>query len=202
MPSGLRSLFEMVDSAAAVARRLLPRIAGSALLPAALLAVIAAADLALRRWDFAVLPSGLIDWAGHLSTAALVLLAVAGAPWLLARPRLAISALAGSVLIDIDHVPLYAGLPVDVGGGRPFTHSLATALLLGVAWLLTGRRSSVLGGLALGVLLHFVRDIGTGPGLPLWWPISDTAVLLDYRWYACAMVCVAAVAAIRAVSRR
>jgi len=191
-----------MDSTVAIARRPLPRIAGSAPLPTALLAVIAAADLALRRWDFAVLPSGLIDWTGHLSTAALVFLAVAGAPWLLARPRLALTALAGSVLIDLDHVALYAGLPVDVGGGRPFTHSLATPLLFGTAWLLTGRRSTVLGGLAIGVLLHFVRDIGTGPGVPLWWPIRDTNVLLDYRWYAAAMVGVAAVATIRSVSRR
>lgn len=173
------------------------------LLPAALVAVIVGADLISRRVPFDILVTGLLDEPAHLSTAALVLLAVAGGHRLAAAPTVTLSAMAASVLIDVDHVPLYAGVPwvADIGG-RPYTHSFATVVGLLAVWLLAGRRWPVVVGAAIGVCLHFVRDVATGPGLPLWWPLSSVDVRLPYRWYLIAVVALGLVATGRAVQRR
>jgi inner membrane protein len=144
----------------------------------------------LRRWPVPLMAA--IDWPAHVTTAALVLGAL---PRELA-PETAAWALAGSVAIDIDHVPLYVGLPqVAVGEeGRPFTHSLVTtAALFAGSRFARGRRRTALTGLAAGTLLHFVRDIGTGPGLPLLWPFSRRTFRVPYPAYL-APVAVAAVA--------
>jgi inner membrane protein len=117
-----------------------------------------------------------------VATAALVL--VAAPRWL--GPETAAWALAGSVAIDVDHVPLYAGLDqVAVGENeRPFTHSLlTTAALLGGSRLAAGRRRTALAGLAAGTLLHFVRDVGTGPGAPLLWPLYRRSLRIPYAAY-------------------
>jgi inner membrane protein len=124
------------------------------------------------------LVTGLLDEPAHLATAALVLLALPPLPI-----RVTALVLAGSVGIDLDHVPLYLDVPhVAADGGRPFTHSLLTvALLLLVAGLAPALRQSLL-ALAGGVLLHFLRDIATGPGIPLLWPY-DRAILVPYELY-------------------
>jgi inner membrane protein len=141
---------------------------------------------------------GAVDEPAHLATALLVLLAVGG-PLLPLRHRVFFfSAAAGAVLIDLDHVPLYAGVPgIADPGGRPYSHSLVTPLVLGVlAWAIP-RWRTVLRGLAVGTLLHFVRDIATGPGLPIWWPFSTADHLLPYAAYFSLLVVLAVVAAIR-----
>ena len=85
--------------------------------------------------------------------------------------------------IDIDHVPLYTFAPGFDVGGRPPTHSLLTVLVLaGVAVLIPAVRTPF-AGLALGVCLHFVRDVATGPGVPLLWPLHDSAVRVPYAAY-------------------
>lgn len=131
---------------------------------------------ALRQWPVPVMAA--LDWPAHVTTAALVL---AAAPRRLA-PETAAWALAGSVAIDIDHVPLYLGLdPVAGPDQRPLSHSLltTTALFAG-SRLAHGRTRTALVGLAAGTLLHFVRDVGTGPGIPLLWPISRRNVRIPY----------------------
>jgi inner membrane protein len=154
----------------------LRRIAGA-------VAGIAAVDVVrtARRWPVPV--AAALDWPAHLATAALVL--AAGPRW--PDPGTAAWALAGSVAIDVDHVPLYVGLErvVAVGpGGRPVTHSPATAVaLLAGARLTGGRARTALAGLSAGVLLHFVRDVATGPGLPLLWPFSDRNSRIPYAAY-------------------
>ena len=83
------------------------------------------------------------DEPAHLATSVLVLLALCGPDRMLARPVATTVACASSMLIDIDHVPLYLTIPglpdVAVDNGRPFTHSLSTIAALGglaAAWRL------------------------------------------------------------------
>lgn len=143
---------------------------------------------------------GVLDEPGHLITALLVLLAVVGGRRLAAAPVFTLTALACSVLIDLDHIPLYAGVPfVGENGSRPYSHSLTTALVLLIGWLLTGRRWSVLLGAAVGVCLHFVRDVASGPGVMLTWPLSTDEVRIPHRWYLALVLVVALVATVRAV---
>ena len=164
---------------------------------AAAVAGIGALDVVqgLRRWPIPVMAA--LDWPAHVATAALVLAAVR-------RPLAAETAawaLAGSVVIDVDHVPLYLGLDrVAVGeNGRPFTHSLTTAAaLFAGSRLAPGRTRTALTGLAAGTVLHFVRDVGTGPGAPLLWPFSRRNVRIPYGAY---LAPVAAAALARARTR-
>jgi inner membrane protein len=155
------------------------------------------ASLASRRWPIPV--EAVQDEPAHLLTAALVLAAVlpgrarALAPW----------ALAGAVLIDVDHIPLYLwGWLVVDGEGRPVTHSLATVLALALAGVLAGslargRLRTALLGLSAGVALHLVRDVPLGPGAPLFWPLSPDGVVAPYWGYVTVLVTAAAVAVAR-----
>ena len=72
--------------------------------------------------------------------------------------------------------------------GRPPTHSLVTPIVLAVAGLAVRRWRSELFGCAVGVGLHLVRDIATGPGIPLAWPISGRAFEVPYPAYAALLV--------------
>ncbi len=131
-----------------------------------------------RNWPVPVV--GLLDEPAHLLTAALVLLALPTRFW----QRNAGWVLLGSVALDIDHVPLFlgdAGFAVD--GGRPPTHSLVTVvvLILGAAAVPGLRRG--LGAFALGVGLHLLRDVATGPGIPLLWPLARAVVTVPYLAY-------------------
>lgn len=151
-----------------------------------------------RYWPIAV--NGALDEPAHLLTAGLFLAAFL--PW---RLRALVPwALAGAVLIDLDHIPLYlwGALAVEPGG-RPFTHSLATVLVLAAAGAIArGRARTALLGLALGVVLHLVRDLGTGPGVPLWWPADPHSVIVPYAAYFAALLVACAAAVIRQAWRR
>jgi inner membrane protein len=130
----------------------------------------------------------------HLATAALGVLALFDPAGLRRHGRLVVAALVASVLIDVDHIPLYSGLPHISAEGRPYSHSLITvALLLALsrAWQ---RQDVVLRGAALGVVLHLLRDAATGPGLPMvtWHGPAD--VRMPYVWYAAALLVLAAIA--------
>lgn len=148
---------------------------------------IGALDLARGAANWPVVVVGLLDEPAHALTAYLLLLAVGGP---LVPGRREAWVLTGAVLIDVDHLPLFLGRPGwAVAGGRPATHSLALVLVLLCAGL-AGRRAAPLRYLAVGVLLHFVRDLVTGPGVPLLWPLGRS-VLLPYAGYA-ALLCLAA----------
>jgi inner membrane protein len=143
---------------------------------------------------------GLFDEMGHLATAWVLLVA-----FLPTRCRsLAPWALSGAVLIDVDHIPLYlwdvgtaAGTP-----GRPVSHSLIVVLLLLVVSRLHRRLRTPFTGLGLGVALHLVRDVVTGPGAPLLWPISTAGVRAAYPLYVGLLCLAAAWAALRPVQRQ
>lgn len=124
---------------------------------------------------------GPLDWTGHLATSAIGLLLAARLGLALPRARV-LTVLAASVAIDVDHLPLYAGLPVEGAGGRPFTHGLWLPALLLVAAALAPRVRAVLGAVVAGLLLHLLRDTATGPGLPWLWPAGG-ALVVPYPVY-------------------
>jgi len=164
---------------------------------AALTTVLVLDAVVVRSWPLLVL--GLLDEIGHLATAWVLLVALLPdrcrplVPW----------ALLGAVIIDVDHIPLYVW---DVGtadpAGRPVTHSLIVVLVLLVLSRRPGRLRTPLSGLALGVLLHLVRDIVTGPGASLFWPVTGTSVLAPYSLYVGLLCLAAALAALRPVRRQ
>jgi inner membrane protein len=158
-------------------------------------AVIRALDAVLQARSWPVPVVALLDEPAHLLTAWVVLAAVPGSrprPWL---PW----ALVGAVVIDVDHLPLYlSSADVAAPGGRPYSHSLATLALLAVTAVVARPRlrTAVL-GLATGVALHLVRDLATGPGVPLLWPLVDTGVRVPYVAYLAVLVAAAVSAAAR-----
>jgi inner membrane protein len=135
-----------------------------------------------RTWPVPVM--GLLDESAHLVTAALVL---GSAPRAVVRsvwPWVVI----GAVAIDLDHLPLYLGVRgFAVHGGRPPSHSLGVVLLLLAGAARPALRKPLL-GLAGGVMLHIVRDMATGPGVPLLWPLTPGNFLLPYPVYVALMV--------------
>ena len=148
------------------------------------LCLILLVDGAQRAKTWSVPVMGLLDESAHLTTAALVL---GSAPRTVVRsvwPWV----LVGSVAIDVDHLPLYAGVSgFRIDGGRPPSHSLAVALLLLAGAAIPAVRKPLL-GLAGGVMLHIVRDMATGPGVPLLWPLLAENFLLPYPVYVALMV--------------
>jgi hypothetical protein len=123
------------------------------------LAVIGAADYVIRRRSPSWFQVGLLDEPAHVATAILL------------HPRRPSAAyLAGSVLPDLDHVPLAFRKP-EVGSPRPRTHSLYMV----VPAALLSRE------LAAGMLAHFVRDLAGRPGVPL---LGRTPIGVPYAAYA------------------
>ena len=134
-----------------------------------------------RQVEFRLLSTGPLDEVAHLATAALglmVLACFADVP-----RRFYVAALAASVAIDIDHIPLYLGLLGD-DGQRPVTHSLATVVVFAVAAAVSRRHRAVLAGVATGLVLHFARDIAEGPpGVRMLWPLDGRAWTASYWWF-------------------
>jgi inner membrane protein len=163
------------------------------LLPVAALAVVATVDTLPDPPTLFVL--GLLDESAHLATAWIFL-----AAFLPARARpIWLWALVGAVAIDVDHVPLYLWDALTAGSGsRPVTHSLTTVVVLAIAGAVASPRlRPPLLGLALGVVLHLVRDLAKGPGVPLDWPLSNADVRVPYAAYLIVLTVVAAAAVAR-----
>ena len=150
-----------------------------ALLPVVALLAVVALDAVQRSGPWPVPVVGLLDEPAHLLTAYLALACTGPARrwwgWVLA----------GAVLIDLDNLPLYLGAEGITGadGGRPVTHSLLTVGVLALVGLVL--RPAL--GLALGVALHLCRDLATGPGVPLLWPVADGNVQVPYPAYLLAL---------------
>ncbi len=140
-----------------------------------------------------------LDWTNHLLTTLFIAWALRP---LIDRTRILI-ALIASVLIDADHIPGYLGSHVLTGGTpRPYTHSLATAVvLLVVAALRPAWRGRELGA-ALGVLSHLWRDLAepSGTGVALFWPVSDRAITTPPAVYLGSIAVLALIALIRTVA--
>lgn len=170
----------------------------TALAPALAIVIVVGLDLVLGVQEWPLAATALLDESAHLLTAWLALTALAAAGLRAPVTRIWPWAMLGAVAIDIDHLPLYLwnGL-VSASGGRPVTHSLVTVVaLLAVAAAVRRFRWPLL-GLGLGVLLHFLRDVATGPGLPVAWPVTAAHRLLPYWLYILALCSLAAVATVR-----
>jgi inner membrane protein len=127
------------------------------------LATIAVADYVIHRRRPRWIVAGMFDEPAHVATA------------LLLRKQPTPAYLVGSLLPDLDHVPLALRLVhPDPDDPRPVTHCLLT-----VAPVAALSRDA-----ALGMLAHFARDLGVGTGVPLLWPLSDRPVRVPYAAYA------------------
>ena len=155
------------------------------------LASVLAADWVILRRKPRWLVGGLFDEPAHLATAGLALLNLPPR-----SPAWSAGFLVGSLLPDVDHVPLaLRDEPPTLEDPRPATHCLAAvAPLAALAHL---RRSEALSGASAGALLHLARDLAVGTGAPLLEPLSARAFRLPYRPYPAAV----APLALRAASR-
>jgi inner membrane protein len=151
--------------------------------PAVALCGVGLLDVVGRWGDWPLPVEGVRDGVAHLLTAWLFLAAV---PNVVAR--FAGWVLVGAVVIDLDHVPLYVWhMGAVTQDGRPVSHSLVTILVLLALAGVDRRLRTPLLGLALGVALHLVRDVATGPGIPLAWPVSAANVRVPYAVYVAAI---------------
>jgi inner membrane protein len=151
-----------------------PRVATTLLL----LATVLVADGLLHLLNPPYPALGLLDEPAHLATAALVVLAIAP------RHRVfAVSALVSAVVLDLDHLPQELGSDLLTRHtSRPVTHSLAgLALIVAAAGL--SRRRAVVAGVACGIASHLLRDLATGGGVPLLWPLTDSELQIPYAIY-------------------
>ena len=107
-----------------------------------------------------------LDWSAHLAATTLALRVLPPAH----ADRLAAPALAASVAIDADHLPIAAAmLRGEDELPRPRPHTFLTPALLALA----GAR-----GAAFGVAVHLARDLFNGPGVAVVWPLRPRIVRL------------------------
>jgi inner membrane protein len=151
-------------------------------------------DLVEHTWRLPTAALALVDWTAHLAAMLLVLAALRPVPTRL----FALAAFAGTVLLDLDHLPQHFGERVLTEGTiRPYTHSLIAVLALFALgrWLAApgSVRREVLYGLAAGVAAHVWRDLATG--VPFWWPLSRNDLVMPYAVYAAGIAALLALAA-------
>ncbi len=129
-----------------------------------------AADWGARLADETVFPGGPLDEVAHALTTLLVLWALGPQ----ACRRFLVPAMIASVAIDFDHIPGWLGAEwLTDGTQRPYSHSLLTLAVVLAISLLWRRRRAVLIGIAIGLAIHFWRDMAEGGGgVALFWPIS------------------------------
>ena len=129
----------------------------------AALATIAVADYVIHRRTPRWIVVGMFDHPAHVATA------------LLLNERPTPAYVAGSLLPDLDHVPLaLRAVHPDPGDPRPVTHCLLAVAPVALKSPETAK----------GMLAHFVRDLGVGTGVPLLWPVSRRRVRVPYAAYA------------------
>jgi len=142
-----------------------------------------------------------VDEPAHLATCLLFLLALLTLVRS-RRPTLSFVAAAAvaSVAIDLDHLPGLLGWHgLTSGVPRPYTHSLVTPLALVLLGLIAGGRAKPIAfGAAFGVGAHLFRDLCTGPGVALLWPVSSGAVRPPYVVFASGLVLTSGVVVIAA----
>jgi hypothetical protein len=174
--------------------------------PSAGTVVASAALFAVDQWVYQQVGTFVplqapLDWTNHLLTTLFIAWALRP---LIDRTRI-LTALVASVLIDLDHIPGYLGSHILTGGTpRPYTHSLATVLVLVVVAVCRPRWRGRELGAALGVLSHLWRDLAepSGTGVALFWPISDRAVTTPPALYLGSIALLALIALLRALRPR
>jgi len=156
-------------------------------------------DSIFARYSPSLPVAAVLDESAHLATAVLVLSA-------LRRPlpsALVVGMLFGSVAIDVDHIPLVLGWHVlTEGTSRPYPHSwISPAIAAAMSSRLPGRARIALQGVAVGFLIHFLRDAATGDGFALLWPFTSTSVRTPYWCYAALLLMVGARSAVLPLDR-
>ncbi len=156
---------------------------------------LAVADWAFRQAGDSLFPGGPLDETAHLATALIVL-------WALGPrvcDRFLIPALVVSVAIDLDHIPGELGHDfLTRGTPRPYTHSLLSVVVVLVVATLWRSRRDVMLGLAIGLAIHFWRDMAEADaGVSLLWPFSDHSFTLSHTGYLIVLGLCAAAAALR-----
>ncbi len=173
--------------------------------------VLIAAVVALDGlWELLVGSTGPVTYAfvdepAHLATCAVLLLAIAAFVGGRLPLSFVVAAVIATVAIDLDHVPGMLGSHLITGGlPRPYAHSIVSvaALLAVAAVLKRGEQRQIALGLAFGVSAHLMRDVATGPGVPLLWPLSDGVVKMPYAIYPAALLLVSLAAMVTARPRR
>jgi membrane-bound metal-dependent hydrolase YbcI (DUF457 family) len=163
---------------------------------------LAAASLGLGLLDWgdqiaavSLFPGGALDECAHVLTTVLILWALGPRVW----QRFLVPAVIASVAIDLDHIPGELGAVwLTAGTPRPYTHSLLTIALVLVAALLVRRRRDLCLGIALGLAVHFFRDLSEpGSGVALLWPWSDHSFSLSHGSYVGVMAAVVVIDVLR-----
>ncbi|MGH2802460.1 MAG: metal-dependent hydrolase, partial [Thermoleophilaceae bacterium] len=149
----------------------------------ACLATIVGADYVIRRRRPRWIVVGMLDEPAHVATAGLILLNLPLRSQEWPSREWTAGYLAGSLLPDLDHVPLaLRAVHPDPGDPRPVTHCLLAVAPMALWAARTG--SATAKGAAAGMLAHFVRDLGIGTGAPLLWPATSRHVRVPYSLYA------------------
>src|SRR3954469_6830488 len=143
--------------------------------PAALATLLVIDAFVLPRLPVRPL-SGIVDEAAHAATGVAVLAGLPDGDGDFVR-----GLAAGSILLDIDHVPeLWGSRWLRPRGVRPVPHSFglpAVPIALGI------RDSNTLAlGAAVGLAGHLLRDLATGKtAVPLLWPLTGRRFSIRYR---------------------
>jgi inner membrane protein len=146
------------------------------MIPAALGAVVALdALIAVSHLHFPLL--GFLDDPAHAATGLIVL-----AAWGRVRvPGPLLAFWCGAVAIDLDHLTLLAGWDgFSRGTGRPYSHSLATVAIAGIVAFVVPRWRRLAIAFIIGLLTHFSRDLATGDGVALLWPLDYHQFTVPY----------------------
>lgn len=141
---------------------------------------------------------GIVDIPAHMAVCAVALLALSAISRSRLTTRFVVAALVASAAIDLDHLPGYLGDHLITGSlPRPYTHSaflVAGLVAIGLALRRRDLRLVSL-GIAFGVATHLFRDLATGPGVPLFWPLSSDVVAVPYVFFALTLALAAAAVA-------
>jgi membrane-bound metal-dependent hydrolase YbcI (DUF457 family) len=137
--------------------------------------------------------SGIVDETAHAATGVALL-----AAWPDADEEFTRGLAAGSILLDIDHVPeLWGRRWLRPRGVRPLPHSFGIPAAL-LALAVRGSNRAALGA-TVGLGGHLLRDLATGKtAVPLLWPLTKRPFSVRYRKYVAVMAVLAAVGAARA----
>jgi inner membrane protein len=157
--------------------------------------LLAASDWGARLAGDTVFPGGPLDETAHLLTTLLVLWALGPR----ACRRFLVPALIASLAIDLDHLPGRLGADwLTAGTQRPYSHSLLTSAVVVAIALFWRRRRDLVLGIAIGLAIHFWRDMGEGGGgVSMLWPISYHSFQYPHGVYVAAMVVFVAIGAAR-----
>ena len=141
---------------------------------------------------------GLVDVPAHLAVCALALLAFSALARRWPSRRFALAALLASVAIDVDHLPGQLGWQGLEGSlPRPYTHSMLPIAALAALAVASRRpaRREIWAGIGFGITAHLLRDVATGPGVSLGWPLWSDPVVLPYVFFVAALAGFAAAVA-------